>query len=41
MFSLFWVQTAGMDAKSQARQMISSGLQIPDLEKMKEFLKDY
>ena len=28
-FSIFWVQTAGMDAKSQARQMISSGLQIP------------
>ena len=48
-YSSFWernvqpllVQTAGMDAKSQARQMISSGLQIPDLEKMKEFLKDY
>ena len=29
MFSIFWVQTAGMDAKSQAKQMISSGLQIP------------
>ena len=29
MFSMFWVQTAGMDARSQARQMISSGLQIP------------
>ncbi|MBI2656870.1 preprotein translocase subunit SecY [Candidatus Woesearchaeota archaeon] len=28
-FSIFWVQTAGMDAKSQAQQMISSGLQIP------------
>lgn len=28
-FSVFWVQTSGMDAKSQARQMIASGLQIP------------
>jgi preprotein translocase subunit SecY len=29
MFSLFWVKTANMDARSQARQMMSSGLQIP------------
>ena len=29
LFSIFWVQTAGMDAKSQAKQMKSSGLQIP------------
>lgn len=28
-FSWFWVQTAGMDAKSQAKHMMSSGLQIP------------
>ncbi len=28
-FSLFWVQTSGMDAASQAKQMMSSGLQIP------------
>ncbi len=28
-FSLFWVQTSGMDARSQARQMMASGLQIP------------
>src|SRR3989344_190235 len=28
-FSIFWVQTSGMDAKSQARQMMASGLQIP------------
>ncbi len=28
-FSYFWVQTSGMDAKSQAKQMMSSGLQIP------------
>jgi len=29
LFSIFWVQTAGMDATSQAKQMMSSGLQIP------------
>jgi preprotein translocase subunit SecY len=28
-FSIFWVQTSGMDAKSQAKNMISSGLQVP------------
>jgi len=28
-FSVFWVQTSGMDARSQANQMMSSGLQIP------------
>ena len=28
-FSIFWVQTAGMDAKSQAKQIMASGLQIP------------
>jgi len=28
-FSVFWVQTSGMDARTQAEQMISSGLQIP------------
>jgi len=28
-FSIFWVQSAGMDARSQAKQMLASGLQIP------------
>ena len=28
-FSIFWVQTAGMDAGSQARQIMASGLLIP------------
>jgi len=28
-FSVFWVQTAGMDARSQATNIMSSGLQIP------------
>ncbi len=38
-FSIFWVQTAGMDAKSQAQQMISSGLQIPGFRKDKRVLE--
>jgi preprotein translocase subunit SecY len=29
LFSIFWVQSAGLDAKSQAKQMMASGLQIP------------
>ena len=28
-FSIFWVQTSGMDAKKQAQQIMASGLQIP------------
>ena len=32
-FSLFWVQTSGLDARSQAKQMLSSGLQIPGFRK--------
>lgn len=32
-FAYFWVQTAGMDSKSQAKQIISSGLQIPGFRK--------
>jgi len=28
-FSIFWVQTSGMDAHSQAKQIMSSGLRIP------------
>jgi len=28
-FSVFWVQTANMDAASQAKQIMASGLQIP------------
>ncbi len=28
-FSVFWMQTANMDARSQAKQILSSGLQIP------------
>lgn len=29
LFGVFWVQTAGMDARSQAKQILASGLQIP------------
>src|SRR3990167_1536931 len=29
LFSIFWVQTAGMDARSQAKQIMASGLQVP------------
>jgi len=29
MFSYFWVQTSGMDAKSQAKQILASGLSMP------------
>ncbi|MFW6009501.1 MAG: hypothetical protein ACOCP8_09585, partial [archaeon] len=32
-FSYFWVQTAGMDSRSQAKQIINSGLQIPGFRK--------
>lgn len=28
-FSVFWVQTSGMDASSQAKQIVNSGLQVP------------
>lgn len=28
-FSIFWVQTSGMDASTQAKQILASGLQIP------------
>jgi len=44
-FSIFWVQTSGMDAKSQAKQIISSGLQIPGFRKdpriLEQILKRY
>ncbi len=45
MFSYFWVQTSGMDAKSQAKQMMASGLQIPgfrrDARVMERLLERY
>jgi len=38
-FSVFWVQTAGMDARSQARQIMASGLQIPGFRKDQRILE--
>lgn len=39
LFSVFWVQTSGMDAKSQARQIMASGLQIPGFRKDQRVLE--
>lgn len=39
LFSVFWVQTAGMDARSQARQIMASGLQIPGFRKDERVLE--
>jgi preprotein translocase subunit SecY len=38
-FSIFWVQTAGMDARSQAKQIMASGLQIPGFRKDERVLE--
>lgn len=38
-FSLFWVKTAGMDASSQARNIMNSGLQIPGFRKDERILE--
>jgi preprotein translocase subunit SecY len=38
-FAFFWVQTSGMDAQSQARNIISSGLQIPGFRKDERILE--
>lgn len=39
MFSVFWVQTSGMDASSQAKQIMSSGLQIPGFRRDERILE--
>lgn len=39
LFAIFWVQTAGMDAKSQAKQILSSGLQMPGFRKDERVLE--
>tara|TARA_Y100000310_G_scaffold345598_1_gene467054 strand:- start:3279 stop:4697 length:1419 start_codon:yes stop_codon:yes gene_type:complete len=45
LFSIFWVQTSGMDAKSQAKQIMASGLQIPGFRRdervLEKILKRY
>jgi len=38
-FSWFWVQSAGMDAKAQAKNMMASGLQIPGFRKDERVLE--
>ncbi len=38
-FSVFWVKTAGMDASSQAKNIMSSGLQIPGFRKDQRILE--
>ncbi len=38
-FSIFWVQTSGTDARSQAKQMIASGLQIPGFRRDERILE--
>ncbi|MBN2567124.1 preprotein translocase subunit SecY [Candidatus Woesearchaeota archaeon] len=38
-FSWFWVQTAGMDARSQAKNIMASGLQIPGFRKDQRVLE--
>lgn len=39
LFSIFWVQTSGMDAKSQAEKIMSSGLQVPGFRKDRRVLE--
>jgi len=39
LFSVFWVKTSGMDAQSQARNIIKSGLQIPGFRKDERILE--
>lgn len=39
LFSVFWVKTSGMDAQSQARNIIKSGLQIPGFRKDERVLE--
>ena len=38
-FSIFWVKTTGMDASGQAKNIISSGLQIPGFRKDQRVLE--
>ncbi len=38
-FAVFWVQTAGLDARSQAKQIMNSGLQIPGFRKDQRILE--
>src|SRR3989338_2632291 len=39
MFAIFWVKTSGMDASSQAKNILASGLQIPGFRKDERVLE--
>ena len=39
LFSVLWVKTSGIDAKSQAKQILSSGLKIPGFRKDERILE--
>jgi preprotein translocase subunit SecY len=39
LFAMFWVQTSGMDARSQAKQIMASGLQVPGFRKDERVLE--
>jgi preprotein translocase subunit SecY len=39
LFAIFWVKTSGMDAQSQARNIMASGLQIPGFRKDERILE--
>jgi preprotein translocase subunit SecY len=39
LFAVFWVKTSGIDAQSQARNILSSGLQIPGFRKDERILE--
>ncbi len=38
-FSIFWMKTSGLDAKSQAEKIMASGLQVPGFRKDKRVLE--
>ncbi|MEK6846417.1 MAG: preprotein translocase subunit SecY, partial [Nanoarchaeota archaeon] len=39
LFGVFWVQTAGMDARSQAKQIMAAGLQMPGFRRDERILE--
>ncbi len=39
LFAIFWVKTAGMDARSQAQNIMSSGLQVPGFRRDERILE--
>ncbi|OYT41539.1 preprotein translocase subunit SecY [Candidatus Pacearchaeota archaeon ex4484_26] len=39
LFAVFWVKTAGMDARSQARNIMASGLQVPGFRRDERILE--